>query len=341
MARSLDFARLQQALLRGQVDPIYLFEGEEAFFHEEGIRLLTHALFPEGASSVDREALWGADFSLDEVLDLAETYPMGAASRLIVIRGAEALRSADSDRLRRYLERPNPKSCVVFSDTAFDRRRALYKALVAGATRITCGRLDESEAAAWVRGRLRERGFGIGADLADAIAAGSAAQGLSRLDAELQKLMDAIGSPRPVAPGDLALLADAPRVADAFRLAARIVRGERGEAVLALRALLQSGEDPIRLLGGLSWYFRNALKARVASTRRLPPREMAALYGLDPGRVDRFQREIGPGPSGPLQDALAECLRADRELKGAGARDPAQALERLAHRVGRPRGETA
>jgi len=36
-----------------------------------------------------------------------------------------------------------------------------------------------------------------------------------------------------------------------------------------------------------------------------------------------------------LKDALAWCLKADRELKGMGAKDPAHALERLVHAVGR------
>ncbi|HKN46941.1 MAG TPA: DNA polymerase III subunit delta, partial [Candidatus Polarisedimenticolia bacterium] len=329
MPRALGFAQFQQALIRAHVERVYLLDGEEGFFHEEGIRLLTRTLLTEGAATLDRESLRGAESSLDEVLDLASTYPMGGGLRLIVVRGADGLRSASPDRLKRYLERPNPKSCVVFSDAAFDRRRVLYRTLCAGAARVECALLDDAQTAAWVRERLRERGFGISTDLAEAIAAGSAGQGLARLDAELQKLMSAIGAPRPVESGDLAILADVPRVADAFRLAARIARGERGEAVLVLRALLLSGEEPVRLLGGLSWYFRNALKARVAAARRMPAREIAALYGLHPERLERLQREIGPADARVLRGALAECLRADRELKGGGAKDPAHALEGL------------
>ena len=341
MPRSLGFAQFQQALIRAQVEPVYLLDGEEEFFHEEGIRLLTRTLLPEGASAIDRDSLRGAESSLDQVLDLAATYPMGGGVRLIVVRGADGLRSASPDPLKRYLERPNPKSCLVFSDAAFDRRRVLYRTLLAGATRVDCALLDDARTATWVRERLRERGFGISADLAEAVAAGSAGQGLARLDSELQKLMSAIGAPRPVEPGDLGVLADVPRVADAFRLAARIARGERGEAVLALRALLQSGEEPVRLLGGLSWFFRNALKARVAAARRTPAREMAALYGLHPERLEKLEREVGPADARALRDALAACLRADRELKGGGAKDPAHALERLIHRVGRQARRTA
>ncbi len=341
MPRALTFAQFRQALVRAQVDPVYLLDGEEGFFHEEGIRLLEHAVLPPGASTIDRESIRGGEASLAEVLDLASTYPMGADRRLIVVREADRLSCESAEPLRRYLSRPNPKSCLVFSDAGFDRRRLLYKTLRAGAGRVDCSPLDESRIPLWVRERLRERGFGISADLAEAIASGAAGQGLGRLDAELQKLMGAIGAPRPVQAADLELLADVPRVADAFRLAACIARGERGEATAALRALLRSGEDPVRLLGGLSWYFRNALKARVAGARRLPAREMTLLYGLDPGRVERFQGEIGRTAVPVLRQALRECLRADRELKGMGPKAPAHALEGLIHRIGLGRRRTA
>jgi DNA polymerase-3 subunit delta len=340
MGRALAFAQFQQALVRGTIETVYLLEGEEIFFHEEAIRLLSSAVLPAGSGAVDRETLRGPEVSLAEVLDLASTYPMGGGRRLVVVREADGLRAESAEPLQRYLERPNPKGCLVFSGTRFDRRRALYRALAAGAARVDCAPLDEGRLTAFVRERLRSRGYGISPELAEAVAAGAgAAGGLARLDAELTKLMSAAGSPRPIEPADLAILSGVPRVADTFRLAARVIRGERGEAIADVRALLRAGEDPVRLLGGLSWYFRNALRARVAASRRIPPREVASVYGLSPDRVARFAGEVGRVPLAALQEALARCLQADRELKGMGARDPAHALERLVHRVARAAGE--
>lgn len=341
MRAPLVFSRFRQALVRGSIDPVYLLEGEEQFFHDEGIRLLERAVLPQGTAPVDREMLRGDEATLEQVLDLASTYPMVAPRRLIVVRSAGALRCDEAGPLQDYLARPNPRSCLVFSDAGFDRRRLLYRTLQAGATRVDCSPLEEAQAAQWVRERLREEGFGISTDLAEAVAAGLAGAGLGRLEAEIGKLMSAIGEPRPVEAADLAILADVPRVEDAFRLAVHLVRGERGEAVAAARALLRAGEDPVQMLGALAWYVRNALKARAAASRRIAPRDMAALYGTDPGRVERFQREVGRATVDDLRDALGLCLLADRELKGFGARDPAHAIERLIHKAARLSGRTS
>ncbi|HEU4401092.1 MAG TPA: DNA polymerase III subunit delta [Candidatus Polarisedimenticolia bacterium] len=338
MGRTLSFGQLQQALVRGALEPVYLFEGAEEFFHEEGFRLLEAAALPAGTAVTDRDALRGAEIALPALLDLAETYPMGGGRRLIVVRQADDLRADDLEPLKAYLARPNPRTCLVFSDAKFDGRRGLGRALAAGGVRVDCAPLDETRTALWVRERLRGGGFGISAELAEAITAGYAGGGLAGLDAELSKLMSALGAPRPVEPKDLAILAGVPRVEDAFRVAMQAIRGERGEAVAATRALLRAGEDPVRMLGGISWYVRNALRARSAAARRVPPRELRSLYDIDPGRIERFEREVGRADVAGLRETLALCLRADRELKGQGAKDPAHALERLIHGAGRHRG---
>ena len=338
MASLLSFARFQDDLKSGRIAPAYLLEGDETYFHDEAIRLLEKTLLTEQALAMNRDVVRGDEISLSALLDLAQTYPMGGGRRLIVVRDADALRPDDLAPLTAYLKAPNRSSCVVFSDVGFDRRRALHRTLIDHVARVDCGPLDEARTALFVRERLRARGFGISPDLASAIASGLGGAGLGRVATELEKLMTALGPPRPVEAADLTHLADVPRVEDAFRLAAHAARGERGEALAMMRDLMREGEDPIKILGGLSWYFRNALRARIADARRLPARETTILYGIARGRIERFSREIGRARPEDLRDALAWCLKADRELKGMGARDPAQALERLLHHVGRRAG---
>ena len=341
MGASLSFAQLRQALLRGRIEPVYLLVGEEPHLHDAAIRLLERAALREGAPGLDRESVRGHEATLAEVLDLASTYPMGGGRRFVVVRDAHRLPADDAGPLKAYMARPHDRACLVFSAGKLDRRRALTKALEQGAARVACDPLDEARTAAWARERLMERGFGISPELAEAIAAGLAGAGLGRLDAELEKLMSGIAPPRPIEADDLAMLGSAPRVGDAFKTAAQVARGARAEALRSVRSLLRSGEEPLMLLGGMAWYFRNALKARSAASRRVPAREIMAQYGLRPDRVEVFERETARASVEDLTEALRLCLRADREIKGLGARDAANALERLVHRIGRRVGERA
>src|SRR6185295_19272792 len=192
MPASLSFARFHDGLKDGRIAPVYLLEGDEAYFHDEAIRLLEKTLLAEQALAMNRDLVRGDEISLSILLDLAQTYPMGSGRRLIVVRDADALRPDDLTPLTTYLRAPNPSTCIVFSDVKFDRRRALYRVLADHATRIDCGPLDEARTGLFVRERLRGKGFGISADLASAIASGLAGAGLGRVDAELEKLMTAL-----------------------------------------------------------------------------------------------------------------------------------------------------
>jgi DNA polymerase-3 subunit delta len=332
--------QLQAALRRGSIDPVYLLTGEETFFHEEAVRLLGEAATAPGSAGVNRHVLDGEEADLAELLDLASTYPMGPGRRFIVVRRAGRLRAESADGLKSYLARPNPRTCMVFSDPAFDERRTVYKALAAAATRVLCDPLkDESQLAPWVRERLRARSYGIADELAEAIAVGLQGAGLARLDAELEKLMSAVGAPRPIAPEDLEILAGVPRVGSAFQVALRALQGDRGTAIRDLRALLESGEQPPAMLGAIAWYVRTALKAKAAAARRIPARDLYPLYGLNPSRIDQIRSEIGPASTGRLRRALSLCLRADREIKGFGSKRPAHTLERLVHGIARSAGK--
>ncbi len=334
MAGPQSVAQFRNSLETGAIAPVYLFEGEEPQLHEECLRLLDRAAVPEGDRNLDREILQGDEVTLQEIIELASTFPMGGGHRLIVVRAAGRLRADSIDGLKDYLGRPAPRSCLVFSDLRFDRRKSIYRELQKKAVRIDCAPLGEAQMVRWVREYLGAAGFSIDAELAEAITSGLSGDGLGRLRAELDKLMSAAGTPRAIGPADLELLASVPRVGDAFLLARQILNGDRGAAVNSLRVLLAAGEEPVMLLGGISWYFRNALKARAARDRRVPPREIGVRYGIDPGRVERFGREVGRIGERDLEAALRLCAAADSELKGRGARDPAHAFERLIHRIG-------
>jgi DNA polymerase III delta subunit len=80
---------------------------------------------------------------------------------------------------------------------------------------------------------------------------------------------------------------------------------------------------------------RTALKNRASSERRVPARDLWALYALSPNRAEEFRSTVARIPAAQLRQALRLCLEADRELKGGGAKDPANALERLVHGIAR------
>lgn len=333
MSRVLPFARLRQEIVRGSIEPVYVFDGPESWFHDEGLRMLEAAA---EVGAMNRQTLRGAETGPHEVVDLASTYPMGPGRRLVIVRDAGRLDGEGIDALKEYLRSPNLRTLLIFTDEAFDHRRTIFKALEAGAVLVRCEPVQgEAALGAFIRERLRERGYGLPPELAEAIALGLQGAGLQRTAAELDKLMSAVGAPRPIEAADLAILADVPRVADAFEVAALALRGERGAAIRGARALLEAGEQPPAILGAISWYVRTALKVRAATDRRAAPRDLPVMYAMNPGNMERFRADVRTLSVGGLREAVRLCARTDREIKGEGAKDRANAFERLVHGLAR------
>jgi hypothetical protein len=117
MPAALSFAEFERQVRGGVVAPVYLFEGEEAWFHDEGARRLEAAVLSEGTRATDRDALRGAETTLAAVLDRADTFAMGGGRRLILVRAADGLRVEDPGPLKAYLARPNPRSIGAASCT--------------------------------------------------------------------------------------------------------------------------------------------------------------------------------------------------------------------------------
>src|SRR5258707_768735 len=108
MPRGLSFAQFQQGLLRAQIEPVYLLDGEEIFVREEAIRLLGQAGLPGGAAAVRGRAGRGGSRSARRGASEADERRWRAATdrargpvpsrRRAACRGCLSSRGSDSAR---------------------------------------------------------------------------------------------------------------------------------------------------------------------------------------------------------------------------------------------------
>jgi hypothetical protein len=113
------------------------------------------------AFNVDR--LYGGDTSVDALLDAANTFPMMAERRVVLVLEAERLlipkresKAADEDlaRLEAFIQSPSPHATVVFVCGSLDMRRRISKTLAREAQVVDCGTIeDTADAERWIKAR--------------------------------------------------------------------------------------------------------------------------------------------------------------------------------------------
>ena len=68
----------------------------------------------------------GKDFSLGQVIDLAETLPFLAERRVMFFKDTGLFKSG-GEKLAEYLANPNDTTFFVFTESEVDKRSKLYK----------------------------------------------------------------------------------------------------------------------------------------------------------------------------------------------------------------------
>ncbi len=243
------------------------------------------------------------DAPIAQWLDAAQTLPVMAERRLIVVARAERrLQPARESRagttgielLETYLEAPAPHAALVLVAGDLDERRRIVRRLVASAEVVRCGELaDASDARAWIAARLVEADRHADPDavrlLADVV--GPAAGGLR---GALDRLMLYAGDASTITSDDVRTVVGASGSGpnDDWGVARAIEQRDTARALREVALALDAGAVPYMLLGQLAW---------VARSR------------LDPART------------GPAVDAV---FRTDKALKQSGG-EPRVLLERL------------
>jgi DNA polymerase-3 subunit delta len=291
---------LRSQLASGAAGSLYMLVGaddtEKAAVAGEFVDLVEEGL---RAFNVDR--LYGAETSVDVVLDAANTFPMMAPRRIVLVLEAERLlvpkresKAADEDlaRLEAFLERPSPHATVVFVCGALDMRRRISKVLAREAQVVNCGTIEDAgDAERWVRARATRDKVPLEPAAVRALVERGGLD-IVRLRAGLERVaMYAMGQAAITAEDVRQSVPAGPDQMENFGVAEAIRQSDASGALKQLAAALDSGAAPFFLLGQL-----------------------------------RYAAEKLPG--GLVPAAVAAVLRTDMALKSSGG-DQRLLLERL------------
>ncbi|HEX7050618.1 MAG TPA: DNA polymerase III subunit delta [Longimicrobiales bacterium] len=304
-----------QALANGKRGGIYFLSGEEEFLKEEVAARIIEAHLDPATRDFNLDQLRGTEVDVETLASIAETPPMMASWRVVVVRDAQAFAGAARARavIEALLDRPPPGLVLILMAQVPERSRAkFYERLRRSAVAVDFTPLSPADAVGWLMNRAREAGVTLEAEAARALAAavGSSAGILNR---ELAKLRDFVGDRRRITREDVEAVVG--RIArqnrwDWFDL---VGNARFAEARAALPVLLDSGESGVGLVIGLGTQFIRLSLAAHGGARaleaELPPQQRWLA-----GRLVSQARHWTP-PA--LSAALDDLLRADRLLKSA------------------------
>jgi DNA polymerase-3 subunit delta len=318
--------------------------GTDSYLREMCRNKIIEACVPDAAREWALARIAVQDSGWDEVLQRAQTMPMLAQRQVIIVEGVESLeklgektRDEVVESLAKYFESPAPFSVLLFEASSMDKRQRYSKLLAEHALLVELTIGGES-AAALAAQMAKDCGAEIDREAA-ALLAEILNSEPSRMRIEIEKLSTYVEKGQRITSAEVEELVVAARKNTVWQLA-DMLAGRRSDSALAfLDNLLREGEEPIGLVGGITWMYRKLIEARdlPAGTSGF---QAARALGMSPAAAETAVRQAHRIPKKDLLAGLVALAEADSQLKSSNP-DPRALMEFLIVQLASPRAASA
>jgi DNA polymerase-3 subunit delta len=295
----MTYEDIEKAWSKGQAEPVYVFFGEEDFLRSELVHVLVDQFLPdEGTRSFNYDLLYGGDVQLRDVLSMAQSYPVMADRRVVIVREAEKLlktkvagtkssgknKQMQEDPLIAYLKNPNKETILLFDMLKMGpRNQSPFKELAAKAVNVEFAPMKEAAVSQWIRARAKKLGSNVSESAARLMIAHLGTS--LRVHAnELEKLQSFTSGSKEITESDVENVVGVSREFNVFELQKAIGAGQKSAAVrIALGILSAGGDQKQFLFVMLARYVEQLIVARELTARGEGERAIADALELRGG----------------------------------------------------------
>ena len=279
----------------------YLFEGEEEFTKESALNTLRTLVLKDDVTGLNDTVL--VDPSADELIACAETFPMMAEKRFILVKDSSLLLSgrnqennenrnakADSgDKVVEYIKNLPSSVCLVFYVKGkASAARKLYKQIVKLGGLVSFEPLNQNTLIKWIAKELKVYGKQIDRHTAEQLIF-AVGQNMHTLAQELAKLAASAGEREAVSQQDIDDISTKSTEYRVFDLSDALVSGQAIKVSTLMHNMLSEGEHRLMLLSLLQRQFRQLLFIRILINDKQNADRIAKQMAVSPYVVRKLQ----------------------------------------------------
>jgi DNA polymerase-3 subunit delta len=318
--------------------PVYVLAGDEDFLKRRCRDAIIALALGDADPTFAVASYPGEKLDFSTVRNDLDTLPFLGTARVVIVEQADTFVTEHRPALEKYVQSPSKVGVLVLEAKTFPETTKLAKALP-DAAKVACKAPAEYKIADWCAGWAKTgHGKRLAPDAAGLLVE-RVGPHMGLLDQELQKLAVAVGTKPEIAPEDVENLVGRSRAANVFRILDAVGDGKPAEALAVLGELLEEGEDPLAILGPLTYGLRQlaAVGRQIAQGHTLGRAMDEARVPNWPKKrqeIERQVRHLGRRRLDQLTDWLVEI---NLGLKGGSPLPPRLQLERLIVKLARPR----
>jgi DNA polymerase-3 subunit delta len=325
-----DFNRL---ISSKKISPVYLFAGEESYLIDACLYKTENII---AADNLNREVFYGAESSAEDILNAVWTLPFLSKTRVVIVKGANKIKSADAQRLTSYLSNVIDTSCLIllYSDnykkeTIVKRKELINKCITSkNCVSVDCRKQYESEMKEFIKNEFAKRGNAVSYDAILRIVSENGTD-LLNISNEIEKISLFVGkNKKNITEKDLEKISGYTKETNIYALSSNIEARDLKKAIFVLEKLLSQGEEPVMILSAISSAVRKMLNAKsMIEEQNISVNEVALALRIHNFYAGAFFTNLNKHDTKTLQKSLKIILKADTAIK-TGSLDAVSALEK-------------
>lgn len=270
-----------KSVQRGDIGPLYYLYGEESYLVERGIKRLLDKVVAPDTRDFNFTLFYGNECKGEEILVAAQTFPMFADRRVILVKKGHELPAAALELLSGYVGHPHSTTCLIFQGEKADLRKKFFTELKKCGELVEFKRPYENQLGAFIADEATLLGKRVEPAAAEMLIY-LVGNNLQELASQLTKVATFIGERNIIRIDDIREVVSDTKVDNVFELANALGERNLGKCLRRLHTILRDGEAPLMVLAVLTRHFRQLWMVRELLDRKASPQEISRITGINP-----------------------------------------------------------
>jgi DNA polymerase-3 subunit delta len=307
----------ETSLKKGSIPAVCYLYGEEAFLVERGARLLLERAIDASLKDFNYNVFFGTESKGVDIVDAAQTLPMFAERRAVVVKRTDQLKAEALETLLPYIKNPSPSTCLLLIGSKIDQRKKFFQELKKHGELVEYKRFYDNKLAGFIQSEAVVQGKPIDAPAAELLAA-LIGNNLQELCSQIEKLVVYAGTKLRITVDDVKVMASSSKAYTAFELAKYLGLRDLAHSVKSLDALFLNGEEAPMMIGALTRHFRQLWRVRELLDLKKTQADIGRELNINAFFLGDILQQARNFTRRELQVIFDEFFRCDCESKTGG-----------------------
>lgn len=304
--------RINEDIKQQNFKQIYLLYGEERYLRRQYMNRLKTAMC-NADDSMNNHYYEGKDFSVGEIIDLAETLPFLAERRVIFISNSGLFKSG-GEQMAEYLSAPNETTYFVFTESEVDKRSKLFKTVQSKGCVVEFAVQNEQTLMRWIAGLLKNEGKRITESTVQLLLTKTGTD-MENIQMELEKLISYCMDRDVITNEDVEAICTTRISNHIFDMINAIADKQTKTALELYYDLLALKEPPMRILFLIARQCNILLQVKEMKNKGYDNKAIASAVGVPPFVAGKYVTQAGRFKSAQLKEAVKQCVEAEEAVK--------------------------